>query len=394
MKFRAIWSGLRRLGLIGFLLSWAVLGATLSTAETLQTGQITVCSEGCDFTSIQEAIDAAAPEDIITVAPGTYRENLVIEKPLTLKGAGPDQTTIVGLPSDWITISIRAEGVTVEGFTISSTTRLSAGMWTVGAMVSGNDVHIVGNRIMDAEFCVEVPGDVTGVEIAHNEILKCFSGVEVASENPVLIVENTISECHIGIGLGLVNGVASGDASAIITRNRISRNEEAGIGTIGAIAEISSNVIEENSGPGLLSAGAGGGSSLTIRGNAISRNGEEGVKFLSDDVVLLLQNTVAENGADGIALAVEFAQVAGNRILSNRGNGISILSPRFEEAIGVIVGDRGRGIFTNVIEDNDGYGISAEDASLVLMCYGDWISGNVMGDFSENLKDKCKKAEE
>jgi nitrous oxidase accessory protein NosD len=350
---------------------------------------ITVCPQGppqCDFSSIQEAIDAARPGDMITVGPGTYEENLVIEKPLTLRGAGPDRTTVVGHIVDWpsAVISIRAESVRVEGFTITGT-----GLYPIGVWVRGDDVHIVGNRIIDVEFGVEVTGDVMGVEVTRNEILRCFSCVSVAhtSANPVLIVENTISECLYGIALGVVHGALGGDASAKVMRNTISRNQEAGIGTFGAIAEISSNVIEENSGPGLLGAG---GSSLTIRGNLISRNGEEGVRFLNDDVVLLLQNTVAENGADGLALAVKFAQVAGNHILSNGGNGISILSPG--RALGVIVGDRGGGIFTNVIEDNDGYGIFAEDASLVLSCEGNELSGNKLGDFSENLEGKCKEA--
>jgi hypothetical protein len=47
----------------------------------------TVCSAGCDYTSIQAAIDAPSGNDYIAVRPGTYNENLVIDKPLTLHGA-------------------------------------------------------------------------------------------------------------------------------------------------------------------------------------------------------------------------------------------------------------------------------------------------------------------
>ena len=46
----------------------------------------TVCLSGCDYTSIQEAVNAAQPGDIIEVQSGTYYENVVVNNSLTLKG--------------------------------------------------------------------------------------------------------------------------------------------------------------------------------------------------------------------------------------------------------------------------------------------------------------------
>ena len=60
--------------------------------------------------SIQTAINAAKAGDTIELSPGIWRENLLIEKPLTLKGAGWNRTTIelpggvrirVEVPTDW-----------------------------------------------------------------------------------------------------------------------------------------------------------------------------------------------------------------------------------------------------------------------------------------------------
>jgi hypothetical protein len=48
-----------------------------------------------DFALVQRAIVAAAPNDTIAIAAGTYRENIFIDKPLTLRGAGADKTTIL-----------------------------------------------------------------------------------------------------------------------------------------------------------------------------------------------------------------------------------------------------------------------------------------------------------
>ncbi|GAB6860859.1 SipW-dependent-type signal peptide-containing protein [Haloplanus litoreus] len=44
--------------------------------------------------SIQTAVDAAAPGDVIKISAGTYVEQVVIDRPLTLVGAGPDETVV------------------------------------------------------------------------------------------------------------------------------------------------------------------------------------------------------------------------------------------------------------------------------------------------------------
>jgi hypothetical protein len=60
-------------------------------------GDIVVVSEGKSkvYGSIQEAIDAAPAGSVVRIGPGVYKERLEIDKPLTLEGAGWDQTTIV-----------------------------------------------------------------------------------------------------------------------------------------------------------------------------------------------------------------------------------------------------------------------------------------------------------
>ena len=53
-----------------------------------------------DHTTLQGAIDAATPGAVITIAPGRYEERLLVDKPLTLKGAGWE-ATVVGPLDPW-----------------------------------------------------------------------------------------------------------------------------------------------------------------------------------------------------------------------------------------------------------------------------------------------------
>ncbi len=59
-------------------------------------GAIFVVSMMSVLASIQEEVDAADPGDTITVAAGTYKENIYIDKSLTIKGAGAGNTIVDG----------------------------------------------------------------------------------------------------------------------------------------------------------------------------------------------------------------------------------------------------------------------------------------------------------
>ena len=72
--------------------------------------------------SIQETIDAAPERTVIQVEPGTYRENLIIEKSLILKGAGWEETVIERKEQGKPVIMVKADQpieVTIEGFMIT-----------------------------------------------------------------------------------------------------------------------------------------------------------------------------------------------------------------------------------------------------------------------------------
>ncbi|MCB0211222.1 MAG: hypothetical protein KDJ52_17920 [Anaerolineae bacterium] len=82
--------------------------STVNTDDTESSGspsQVTVSSDGTgDFATLVEAVAAISPESTIILGIGTFNlpNPLEINKPLTLKGAGPDQTKIASEAADYV----------------------------------------------------------------------------------------------------------------------------------------------------------------------------------------------------------------------------------------------------------------------------------------------------
>jgi len=71
---------IKKWGIILFI----VLSTLLISAGAVSGATYTVCGSGCDFTSIQAAVDAASNGDTINVGAGTYNENMVVLKSLNI----------------------------------------------------------------------------------------------------------------------------------------------------------------------------------------------------------------------------------------------------------------------------------------------------------------------
>lgn len=137
---------------LALLAAFAVFGAV---AAPLQAGVL------------QAAIDQAPAGSIIELGRGLYEGNLVIGKPLTLKGVEPD--VVIRGDGTGSVITVTAGGVVLEGLTMEASGRehqtVDAGIAVRGV----NDVKIVGNTIRDCLFGVNFEQANRG-EIAGNEI--------------------------------------------------------------------------------------------------------------------------------------------------------------------------------------------------------------------------------
>jgi len=103
----------RRLVALLAVLSFPSLGATVWASTH------TVCSSGCDFTSIQTAVDQSMRGDTIVLGRETFYESVVVATlDLTIAGAGPDQTIVDGGGSGPVLDAVL--GVSLSGLTIQN----------------------------------------------------------------------------------------------------------------------------------------------------------------------------------------------------------------------------------------------------------------------------------
>jgi parallel beta-helix repeat protein len=130
-----------------------------------------------DFTSIQAAVNIASPDDTIIVHDGTYNENLVVNKALTIKAASKP---IIdgGAAGDCISVSVN--NVFISGFEIRNGYNGISGQ-TSGSTFSNNIIHDNLNIPGSAGVGILLWGDndnniVTGNEIYNNDRQGIFIG--------------------------------------------------------------------------------------------------------------------------------------------------------------------------------------------------------------------------
>jgi hypothetical protein len=99
-----------------------VAAVTVLAAPALQAATLTVCASGCDYSSIQGAVNAASSGDVLSLSPETFTEgDILIDKNLTLETSsgratvdGDDESSVFEIEEDAV---VRLEDLTVENAT-------------------------------------------------------------------------------------------------------------------------------------------------------------------------------------------------------------------------------------------------------------------------------------
>ena len=272
----------------------------------------------CDsatFSTIQSAVDAAAPGATVFVCPGTYTEDVVISQPLKL--IGRDGATIQGAPTSTImcdqlgpggpgsapclaAVTIRSDWVSVSGFTITGA--IGEGVLATGSLAGGSISHvsITGNRVTG--------NDTGGAQSPNSTYPQC---------NPAGPVPG---DCGEGIHLmGVYDSVVSGNFDSG-NSGGVLITDEFGPTHDNLIAR---NIIKDN----LFDCG------VTVPGHnpfALDANGNRQPSVAGDYRNVIARNVITGNGVKGEGAGVIFANASAgsasydNLVINNyiAGNGL------------------------------------------------------------------------
>lgn len=329
--------------------TWRHHSQTLYVSARAKPGNSDQSCRSAAFRTIQSAVNAAPAGGTVVVCAGTYHEQVVISKPLSLNGehATIDQAgvnpgfkvTIPGLGAQTIfaAVVMVSSNINFTGFTVRNAQGegiIAAGFGgTVsGIMISGNTVvhNDLGSGVPPKSKyfqCAaegQVPGDCgEGVHFAggvaystirDNLVTDNSGGVLLTDDvgpthdNVVQhnVVTNNVSDCGITVpghnGHALNSAGVPQPSVAGVYRNKILDNVVTGNGVVGA----GSGVLFANAGPGTASY------DNLVQGNYIAGNGQSGVtmhahtlkaglhEYLNGNVIV--NNNIGKNNLKGDTL--------------------------------------------------------------------------------------------
>lgn len=141
-----------------------------------------------DYTSIQEAIDAANPGDIVYVYNGMYNENITITKTISLIGEDKSNTIINGSDPSYV-LYVSADHVSISGFTIQSSGELIG----TGVGIHTNNNSITNNIINNNAHGICVYYSDNNNTISGNIIINNrYYGMKFYCSSNNIISDNTI----------------------------------------------------------------------------------------------------------------------------------------------------------------------------------------------------------
>jgi len=108
-------------------------------------------NNGLGYNSIQDAISSFATYegDTILVKPGTYQENIVITKPISLISQNKEATIIDGAKNG-TALTIDSNNVTVSGFTVENGGNFSAGTGEGILLDNAHNCSLIGNTVINS----------------------------------------------------------------------------------------------------------------------------------------------------------------------------------------------------------------------------------------------------
>jgi parallel beta-helix repeat protein len=315
-----------------------LLTGTSTVAATLRVSGTGTGCRNARFTSIQNAVDAARPNDTIIVCAGIYDEQLVVDKQLRVRGKGGAIVRPSSMAAN--TTSLRTGEPIASVIAITARVKLSG--LEIDASANGlgctvGDPNLIGVFFRGVSGSLK-ESNVHGTRLGEAD-LSCESGAAV-----------------------FVQG-GTGTIKVSLLDNRIYDYQRAGIvvNETGARATIRGNIVTGlGSTPELAQNGiqVGFGGFAKITQNVVQNNAtptEDTCTFDGGNLVFQADGGVISNNTFTGNTAGVFISGSGNRIKKNHLNGLSGGVPAGLD--GILLVGHSNVVFRNVINDMSATGI-------------------------------------
>lgn len=243
------------------------------------------CTGSGDYTSIQSAINSASNGDTIQVAPCIYRENVVVDKSVSLIGADRNTTIIEGGGSGNV-VKVITDNNVISGFTVQN--------GYCGIILTGNKNTITNNKANSNSECGILLYSSNNT-IVNNTALNNGIGIHLKGSPNNTILSNKVSNNEYGIWLYHSPSIDTKIVGNILDSNRY------GIYFLDSVNNslVANNTVSNND-YGIYLASS---SNNTIMSNKVLNNRLEGISIDSSSNNTITNNNVVNNPSYGIYLA-------------------------------------------------------------------------------------------
>ncbi|WP_128977615.1 right-handed parallel beta-helix repeat-containing protein [Streptomyces roseicoloratus] len=220
-----------------------------------------------EYPSLAAALEAAGDGDVLTVAPGTYRENLVIRQAVTLRGGDGALGSVRIAPADGVPLTVRASATL-------------------------QDLHIEGQDAAAPALLVE---DGTPELLDLRIVTRSAAGIEVRGAARPTVRRTTVDN-PAGVGIAVLDG-----AGGVFEECEIVSAGQSGVSVRGgAQPRLERCRVHHASGAGI--AVTGEGSALEGIGCEVYEIKGAGLQIASRATAHLSDSSVHRTSADGITL--------------------------------------------------------------------------------------------
>jgi hypothetical protein len=390
-------------------LACAVLAGCLAAAGPAF-GMKTVCASGCAYKNIQAAINGSAEGATITIGMGTYTENIVVNKPVSLVGYGKSTiiepavsnpvcspgslcagtaSNVILVEADNVSISkLKIEGdnpslvsgVVVGGKDIDARngiiTNHAAGKFQ-NLQVTGvtvDDIYLRGIYASSGGSFAFKKDTVDNVQAEEASIgMFAFEGSGVMEANKVSNTNDAISSnwskgtsfvnnkiTKSGSGVHTDNNGGSGGVADLIKGNKVSECKENGYGIFVFVPYVSATV-EQNKISGCYIGIAAFGSAVSGQGPTFAANKIDGTGAKTNDPAGSYGAYLTTDQL-GFAFGDLTAQLTGNQITAT---GNALLVTQTSPSPGQSAGGQATVTATDNSFDKDAAGANGETGTVV-----------------------------